>query len=60
MECTIASLHPKMDISRIQAFAQVLEEREKQIQLDQDRDSRQNKRARLDGGYTGSHSGSEQ
>nr|XP_033512009.1 uncharacterized protein LOC117276753 [Nicotiana tomentosiformis] len=48
-ECTIVSLSANMDITRIQAYAQILEDRKRQQQDVREHDLRQHKRARATG-----------
>ncbi|XP_070005709.1 uncharacterized protein [Nicotiana sylvestris] len=48
-DCISVSLHPYMDISRIQAYAQGVEERKQKQRADREHDRAQNKRARSSG-----------
>ena len=56
-ECTTASLVEGMDISRIQAYAQTLEDRKRQQRADREQDRGQHKRARF-AGYSDEFRGS--
>ncbi|XP_070005751.1 uncharacterized protein [Nicotiana sylvestris] len=48
-DCMSVSLHPDIDISRIQAYAQGVEERKQKQRADREHDRAQNKRARSSG-----------
>ncbi|XP_070018104.1 uncharacterized protein [Nicotiana sylvestris] len=48
-DCMSVSLHPDMDISRIQAYTQGVEERKQKQRADREHDRAQNKRARSSG-----------